>query len=335
MFAELKEPVVILSQVLTPLVVLAGILLPTKHARTVGVSLATITPIGLFCSLPYFSKLGINANGTHPLLASLIFTAVLIIIFDQLFFGVLASRRLNSPYRPWIWLAIPAILLPDIGLPTVSPDFFHFGEVILPFHQWWSFGTGPYEGFTAIQYGHAYIPGALNQFLFGGGATTFGIAAYYSTWLLVTLCVGILLTFCPVPCVILLALVITGNGMPQSFGLILAVISLFALFRLKNHVWACFLATPLAALFCLLWHPSTGLPLAGLLMFTLFIYLVAPQFWGRKFTSKNYTLNIIGQCTILFNIIKYLSLIFDSPVFHLTFFVWIVLGKDTLNILIH
>jgi hypothetical protein len=300
-FGELKQPVMIFAQALTLFIVLAGIFLPTKHVRTLGVFLATVTPMGLFCSLPYFSKLGINANSTHLLLASLIFTAVLIITFDQLYFGLLTSRRLEIPCRPWIWLAIPAILLPDIGLPTVSPDFFHFGEVILPFQQWWSFGTGPSEGFTAIQYGHAYMPGALNQFLFGGGATTFGIAAYYSTWLLVTLCVGILLTFCRVPCVILLALVITGNGMPQSFGLILAVIGLFALFRSKNNFWACLVTTPLAALFCLLWHPSTGLPLAGLLMFTLFIYLVAPQFWGRKFTSKsyNYALIFLVACGVL------------------------------------
>lgn len=292
-FAEFKQPVVIIAQVLTPLVVLAGVLLPTKHTKKLGVSLATITPIGLFSSLPYFDKLGISQNWTHLLFTTLIFTAVFILIFDQFFFGALNIERLVSPYRPWIWLSIPAILLPPIGLPAVSPDFFHFGEIILPFQQWWSFGTGPYEGFTVIQYGHAYIPGALNQFLFDGGATTFGIAAYYSTWLLVTLCVGILLTFCPVPCVILLALVITGNGMPQSFGLILAVISLFALFRSKNNFWACFVITPLAALFCPLWHPSTGLPLAALLMFALFMYLVAPQFWGREFTSKNYKYGLI------------------------------------------
>jgi len=300
-FAEFRQPVVIIAQVLTPLVVFAGILLPTKHVRTLGVLLAMVAPIGLFSSLPFFDRLGIPQNWTHLLFTVLIFIAVFILIFDQFIFGMLNIKRLVSHYRPWIWLSIPAILLPPIGLPAVSPDFFHFGEIILPFQQWWSFGQGPYEGFTAVQYGVTYFTGAVNQLLFGGGASTFGIAGYYSTWLLVTLCVGILLTFCPIPCVILLTLVLTGNGMPHTFGLIFAVISSLSIFRYTTNSINCLAFTPLVAVFCILWHPSTSLPLACILMGALFLYLIAPQIWGRVYSKNHfyYGLVFLFACCVL------------------------------------
>jgi hypothetical protein len=99
----------------------------------------------------------------------------------------------------------------------------------------------------------------------------------------------------------LLALVFTGNGMPHTFGLILAAISLFSIFRFKNNTFACLAFAPLVALFCLLWHPSTSLPLAALLMSALFLYLIAPHIWSRVYTKNHfyYGLVFLFVCCVL------------------------------------
>ena len=69
------------------------------------------------------------------------------------------------------------LALGPFGLPTVPTDDFHFGEMMLPWHQWRHFGAVPFvdlnpeRGFTYM------IFGAMNDGLYNGGMTGFNAAA--------------------------------------------------------------------------------------------------------------------------------------------------------------
>lgn len=69
------------------------------------------------------------------------------------------------------------IFCPTADAPSISPDFFHTGEQLIPWQQIWNFHRVPYVDFVPIHGLMAIARGGLNQLFFDGSAANYSAAA--------------------------------------------------------------------------------------------------------------------------------------------------------------
>ena len=84
--------------------------------------------------------------------------------------------------------------MPAVGVPSLSPDDYHLGEVYLPWMQWRDFGLVSYAGFDPARGLNQTLVGYLSDILFVNGNNAAAITStlsYKAVFLLILFAIAI------------------------------------------------------------------------------------------------------------------------------------------------
>ncbi len=140
------------------------------YARKVSAFLQTILPIGIigFYQFLYAAEndLYVQLFYSKRLCFCLYGVTVLFILYQVWYFYLNKKRKYSISIVTIITIAVLRVFSQPSGI--VDIDFFHNGEITLPFHQLISYGKIPYVDCVPIHGFCDYYYGAINYIFFGG-----------------------------------------------------------------------------------------------------------------------------------------------------------------------
>ena len=152
----------------------------TVESFCVRVVLLGQAPLALGVVAIYPANLAIRQSIKHPVYLAAFIAILMAAAWAQLGRRYWLARM--SPYRQGLDeylapLCLAAILVlahhePLSGLPTLSTDDYHFGETLLPFQQYWQFGSIPFVDLNCPHGIWPWLGGAANQLFFSGAGET-------------------------------------------------------------------------------------------------------------------------------------------------------------------
>ncbi len=147
---------------------------------------------------------------------------------------------LSRVSKSYIFLT-PLIYLKSfpVGIQTLSPDDFHFGEFVVPWSQFTNFGSAPFAPLEAARGGVNFTPGLASNIFYSQSIEAFPYGFYMIYALILLLALPVLHKFLPIWLVFIVLAIFPGANGLSEIDLITAIFLLWIAHLLMSHkTWA-------------------------------------------------------------------------------------------------